>query len=107
MTSDDQIAANIASAQKSTGPTTEKGKHRTRLNAYRHGLTGQICVVAPEEQAAFDKHCDAIRSSLKPVGALETDLAQCIAEARWRINRASARRRTSNRRRVLPSLHLA
>src|SRR5580658_5218852 len=90
MTSDDQIAANIANAQHSTGPTTEKGKYRTRLNAYRHGLTGQICVVTPEEQAAFDKHCDAIRASLKPVGALETDLAQAIAEARWRLNRASA-----------------
>jgi hypothetical protein len=90
MPSDDQIAANIANAQKSTGPTTEKGKHRTRLNAFRHGLTGQICVVTPEEQAAFDKHCNAIREALKPVGALETDIAQSIAEDRWRLNRARA-----------------
>ena len=90
MTSDDQIAANIANAQKSTGPTTEKGKHRTRLNAFRHGLTGQICVIAAEEQLAFDKYCDGIRASLKPVGALETDIAQAIAEDRWRLSRARA-----------------
>src|SRR5580658_6932999 len=90
MPSDDQIAANKANAQHSTGPITQNGKYRTRLNAFRHGLTGQICVVPAEEQVAFDKHCDGIRASLKPVGALETDLAQAIAEGRWRLNRASA-----------------
>jgi hypothetical protein len=33
MTSASQQEANFANAQKSTGPKTEKGKHRTRLNA--------------------------------------------------------------------------
>jgi hypothetical protein len=49
MTSASQQEANFANAQKSTGPKTEKGKHRTRLNACliarRHGLTGQICLL--------------------------------------------------------------
>ncbi len=90
MPSADQLAANIANAQKSTGPTTQKGKHRTRLNAVRHGLTGQLYVSTAEEQAAFDAHCKGIHESLKPVGALELDLAQAIAEDRWRLNRARA-----------------
>jgi hypothetical protein len=60
------------------------------LNAFRHGLTGQIVIQTPEDQAAFQKHCDAIRGALKPVGALETDLAQAIAEDKWRLNRARA-----------------
>jgi hypothetical protein len=90
MTSAAQVIANVGNAQKSTGPKTEPGKHRTRLNAYRHGLTGQICIFGAAEQQAFDRHCDGIRDSLEPVGALELDLAQSIAEDRWRLTRARA-----------------
>jgi hypothetical protein len=90
MASPAQLSANIANAQKSTGPKTEKGKHRTRLNAYRHGLTGQICLLTAEEHQAFDQHCTGIRESLGPVGALETELAQSIAEDHWRLKRARA-----------------
>jgi hypothetical protein len=90
MPSMDQLVANLANAQHSTGPKTEKGKHRTRLNAYRHGLTGQICLLTADEQQAFDQHCNGIRESLAPVGALELELAQSIAEDHWRLKRARA-----------------
>jgi hypothetical protein len=85
-----QLFANHANAQLSTGPRTEEGKKRSSLNAFRHGLTGQIVIHTPEDQAAFRKHCDAIREELAPVGALETNLAQAIAEDYWRLNRARA-----------------
>jgi hypothetical protein len=90
MASPAQLTANIANAQKSSGPKTEPGKHRTRLNAYRHGLTGQICLLTIGEQQAFDHHCTGIREALEPVGALETGLAQSIAEDHWRLKRARA-----------------
>ena len=77
-----------SNAQLSTGPKTPEGKKRSSLNAFRHGLTGQIVIHTPEDRAAFQQHCDAIREALAPVGALETDLAQAIAEDRWRLNRA-------------------
>ncbi|HEY6342915.1 MAG TPA: hypothetical protein VIY49_15590 [Bryobacteraceae bacterium] len=32
------------------------------------------------DEQAFKKHCDGIREALAPVGALELDLAQAIAE---------------------------
>jgi hypothetical protein len=41
-----QLAANRANAQVSTGPTTAAGKARSSLNAYRHGLTGKIHTLA-------------------------------------------------------------
>ena len=85
-----RLAANRANAKLSTGPRTEEGKRRSSLNAFRHGLTGQIVILTPEDQAAFRKHCDAIREALAPVGALELDLAQAIAEDKWRLNRARA-----------------
>src|SRR5580658_5174149 len=71
-----------------TGPKTEAGKQRTRLNAYKHGLTGQIHLLTAAEQTAFDLHCKGICEALAPVGALEQDLAQAIAEGRWRLKRA-------------------
>jgi hypothetical protein len=90
MTSSAQFESNFANAQKSTGPRTENGKHRTRLNAYRHGLTGQINLLTADEHEAFDRHCTGIRESLEPVGALEIELAQSIAEDYWRLKRARA-----------------
>jgi len=90
MTSIAQLEANLANALKSTGPRTEQGKHRTRLNAYRHGLTGQIHLLTADEHRAFDNHCKGIREALNPVGALELDLAQSVAEDRWRLKRARA-----------------
>jgi hypothetical protein len=78
------------SAGSPLAPTTEPGTNRTRLNAYKHGLTGQIHLFTPEEHAAFDKHCQSIAEALAPVGSLEQALAQSIAEGHWRLNRAFA-----------------
>jgi hypothetical protein len=70
--------------------TSETGTQRTRLNAYKHGLTGQIHLFTPEEHEAFEKHGQSIVEALAPVGNLEQQLAQSIAEGHWRLNRACA-----------------
>ena len=72
------------------GPKTDAGKQRIRLNAYKHGLTGQIHTFTEEEQAAFDAHCKSVIEALAPVGTLEQGLAQSIAEGKWRLSRAGA-----------------
>src|SRR6202453_4976796 len=72
------------------GPKTEAGKQRIRLNAYKHGLTGQIHLFTGEEHQAFDKHCQSVIEALAPIGTLEQQLAQSIAEGKWRLNRAHA-----------------
>src|SRR5580698_11100601 len=93
---DAQFAANIESGKYSylTHPTptpaSATGTQRTRLNAYKHGLTGRIHILTAAEQTAFDTHCKGIVEALAPVGALETDLAQAIAEGRWRLKRILA-----------------
>jgi hypothetical protein len=74
----------------STGPKTPEGKSRCRLNAYRHGLTGQLCVFTPEEQQVYEKHCKVVHEGLAPVGDYERDLAQSIADDGWRLKRARA-----------------
>ena len=78
---------------ESTGPAApscQAGTQRTRLNAYKHGLTGQIHLLTAAERTAFDAHCKSICEALAPVGALEIDIAQAIAEDRWRLKRARA-----------------
>jgi len=74
----------------STGPKTPEGKSRCRLNAYRHGLTGQLCVFATDEQQAYEKHCKVILEGLAPVGDFERNAAQSIADDHWRLKRARA-----------------
>jgi hypothetical protein len=60
------------------------------LNAYRHGLTGQVHILTPDDEIAYRKHCTGIHESFAPVGGMETDLVQAIAADRWTLNRAGA-----------------
>jgi hypothetical protein len=70
-------------------PAAPKKRDPRALNAYRHGLTGQVHILTPADQVAYEKHCKSIHQSLAPVGGLETDLAQAIADDRWRLNHAA------------------
>ena len=72
----------------STGPKTPEGKQRCRLNAYRHGLTGQLNILTPDEQQAYDKHSKITLEGLAPAGDFERALVQSIADDLWRLNRA-------------------
>jgi hypothetical protein len=80
----------LPSSIRITPPRTEAGKQRTRLNAYKHGLTGQIHLSTAEEHEAYQKHCQVFLEALAPIGALEQELAREIAEDRRRIKRARA-----------------
>jgi hypothetical protein len=53
-----QIEANRRNALKSTGPTTDAGKRRSRRNALRHGLTAEAVIEVledPKDYEAFEK----------------------------------------------------
>jgi hypothetical protein len=63
---------------------------RRIINAYRHGLTGQVMMFTRPEYDAYSKHCKALLESLSPVGGLETSFAQAIADDSWRLARASS-----------------
>jgi hypothetical protein len=90
MISEKQHQANIANAQKSTGPITDEGKRRSSLNAIRHGLTGHVVVMPEEDIEAYKAFTAAIVSSFSPQDANESQLAQSYASFQWRINRAAS-----------------
>ncbi len=73
-----------------TGPRTEDGKARTRLNAFRHGLTGQTFVVSPEDAETYRTHHAEIRKHYQPAGPVESALTDQIAAGIWRLQRAHA-----------------
>src|SRR5579872_2358531 len=79
------LATDAPRPNHSTGPKTPEGKKICSLNAYRHGLTGQLNILTPHEQLAYDNHSKITLESLAPVGAYELDLAQSIADDHWRL----------------------
>jgi hypothetical protein len=87
MASPAQINANTLNAQLSTGPRTESGKAATKLNAFKHGLTAGTVVLPTEDMEAYQQFSAAICASFEPVGPLEDQIAQLIADTHWRLNR--------------------
>ena len=88
--SERQLAANRANAQKSTGPTSEEGKNRSRRNACRHHLTGQVTTMTDVDRAAYEKFLASFMEDQKPEGAVEIMLVQSFAHGYWRLKRAEA-----------------
>src|SRR5580698_11288527 len=90
MTTLQRAETNRANAQHSTGPKTEAGKQKSSLNALSHGLTGQIVVMPGEDLAAYQQHLKSFTDDLHPVGAIEANLVQALADCSWRMNRVAA-----------------
>ena len=86
----DRTLINRANAQHSTGPRSDEGKRRPSLNALRHGLTGQIVVMPAEDLEAYRQHLKSFTDELKPVGVVEANLVQALADCSWRLNRVAA-----------------
>ena len=89
-TTEQQLAANRANAQHSTGPNTPGGKKRSSQNALRHGITAQTTVMTDEDRIKHDEFCSNMMADLAPVGGMETFLASSVAEEAWRLNHARA-----------------
>ncbi len=91
MTTEAQTQANRENARKSTGPRTEAGKARSRLNALKHGRRAKTLAapVLPQEDAAeLARRIQDWIDSYRPVGAVETDLVTRAARASWALDRA-------------------
>jgi hypothetical protein len=80
---------NRRNAQHSTGPKTEAGKQRSRLNAMKYGFTGQLVVMPTEDLELYESHKKSFENEYQPQGATEENLVQALADASWRLNRVA------------------
>jgi hypothetical protein len=87
MTSFRQIEANRRNARKSTGPTTEEGKQRSRCNAIRHGLTAETVIGALEDAEDYKAFEAAIIADYDAQSAVERELVLRLASLLWRLRR--------------------
>jgi hypothetical protein len=88
MSSAAKLAANRANAQHSTGPRTEEGKDRSRLNGLSHGLTSKAAFLPWENHEAYEALHAAFDRDYNPAGDLESELLRAMADAWWRLDRA-------------------
>ncbi len=90
MASPAQILANTENAQHSTGPITAAGKQISKLNSFKHGLSGHTIVLPSEDMNLYEDFRTGLIEALAPLGAHEQQLAQRIADTNWRLNRIPA-----------------
>jgi hypothetical protein len=89
MTSFKQFEANRRNARKSTGPTSEEGKQRSRCNAVRHGLTAETVIGALEDAEDYKTFEAAIIADYDAQSAVERELVLRLASLLWRLRRAT------------------
>ena len=90
MTSLKQIEANRRNALRSTGPTTDEGKLRSRGNAVRHGLTAETVIATLEDAEDYEAFELTIASDYDAPTAVERELVLRLAGVLWRLRRATA-----------------
>jgi hypothetical protein len=87
VTSPAQIAANRRNAQKSTGPRTANGKAASRLNALKHGLTAETCLLPGESLAEFEHLRARLVAEFTPATVIDEIQVERLAGLVWRLRR--------------------
>ena len=82
-----RLLANQRNAAKSTGPKTAEGKARSRMNAVKHGLTGEGVALPTEDAAEVDRRFESMQKELKPRGDLAEYLVRRVATMTVRVER--------------------
>ena len=89
MTTFRQLEANRRNSRKSTGPTSEEGKQRSRRNAVRHGLTAETVIGVLENADDYQAFEAAIIADYDAQSAVERELVLRLASLLWRLRRAT------------------
>ena len=102
MISEKKAQANRENSRLSTGPTSPKGKARSRLNAVKFGLFSRQLVVAAagEKQDEFDEVRSMVWEQFQPEDAVTAFLAEELVGTFWRLQRPRRYETAEIRRRL-------
>ncbi len=107
---------NRQNAQKSTGPKTEPGKMKVRLNGLRTGARASVIdmsaieslVLLPwEGPEAYKANVADFTDKLQPRDQVEIGVCQKLADTQWRIMRLTLNERTFNEECMIKAGQLA
>jgi hypothetical protein len=82
--------ANRINAQRSSGPRTELGKSRSKMNALKHGLSAEKIVIGDEDPRDYEALRAGLEYDFQPETALELELVGQLAGLLWRLRRVPA-----------------
>ena len=82
-----QILANRLNSKQSTGPQTAEGKAVVSQNAVKHDLFAAEAVIKGENPADYEAYHDQFLAEWKPVGMVESMLAERVISLWWRLQR--------------------
>ena len=83
-----KLEANRRNAQKSSGPRTEAGKNRAKLNAVIHGMRAETLVLLDEDPQALEDRRNVWRACLLPGDDVEQRLVEDAVVSTWQQDRA-------------------
>src|ERR1700732_853958 len=76
-----------ANGAKSRGPVTPEGRAKSSRNSLRHDLSAKSVLLPAESREQFQLLLDAHIQQFQPANAVEMDLVEAMAVARWRLRR--------------------
>ena len=80
-------AQSRANGAKSHGPATPEGRARSSRNSLRHGFTAKAVVLEAESPEEYQALLDSFLDRFRPADAVEQELVETMAAARWRLRR--------------------
>ncbi|MBS1827821.1 MAG: hypothetical protein JST93_21100 [Acidobacteria bacterium] len=86
MATPQQVIANQANAQLSTGPRTEAGKAASAQNSCKYGLSARYVPLSPEERPLFEQLEADLRSQINPQGVLQEIFFRDLTAAAWKLS---------------------
>jgi hypothetical protein len=86
--SEAKLEANRRNAARSTGPRTEVGRQRAKLNAVKHGMRAATLVLLDEDPQVLEDRRNAWRACLLPGDDVEQRLVEDAVVSTWQQDRA-------------------
>ncbi len=88
MISKKKFTASRANSQKSTGPKTDEGKHKSAQNALKHGLYAEHFLLDVESKESYELHHAQLLEDYAPQTASEIILIEQLAQSYFIARRA-------------------